>query len=100
LASICRDLGGDLALVTLKAIGNAEEAHSSLQLPVVFLVLLVDLLESVDLLLGLSELHSVLCHSLAYSGGKPKGCGTDGGIEHWIEGKDGLSQCWRDCWVF
>jgi hypothetical protein len=63
-------------------------------------VLLVDPLESVDLLVGLGELRSVLCCSLAYSGGKPKGCGTDGGIEHRVEGEDGLSRCQRDRWVF
>jgi hypothetical protein len=80
-----------LALVTLKAIGNAEEAQSSSQLPVVFLALLVESLELVDLLVGLGELCSILRGSLAYSGGKPKGCGADGGIEHWIKGKDGLS---------
>ena len=63
----------------------------SSQLPVVFLALLVDPLESVDLLLGLSELLSILCHLLMYSGGKPKGHGTDGSIERWIEGEDDLS---------
>jgi len=84
----------------LKAIGNAEEAHSSSQLPVVFLALLVDPLGSVDLLLGLGELLSIHCCSLVYSGGKPKGCGMDGGIEHWIKGNDGFSRCRRDHWVF
>jgi hypothetical protein len=83
-----------------KAIGNAEEAQSSSQLSVVFLSLLVDPLESVDLLVGLGELRSVLCRSLANSGGKPKGCGADGGIEHRVEGEDGLSRCWRDRRVF
>jgi hypothetical protein len=75
----------------LKAIGNAEEAQSSSQLSVVFLALLVDPLESLDLLVSLGELCSVLCCSLVNSGCKPKGCGADGGIERWIEGEDGLS---------
>jgi len=85
-----------LALVTLKAIGNTEEAQSSSQLSVVLCPLLVDSLESLNFLLGFGELLSVLGHSLAYSGGKPIGCGADGGIEHRVEGKDCLSRCRRD----
>jgi hypothetical protein len=88
-----------LALVTLKAIGNAEEAQSSSQLSVVLCLLLVDSLESLDFLLGLSDLLSILGHSLARSGGKPIGCGVDGGIEHRVEGEDCLSRCQRDCRV-
>jgi hypothetical protein len=84
----------------LKAIGNAEEAHSSLQLPVVCLALLIESFELDDALLGIGKLLSVVGCSLAYSGGKPKGCGANGGIERWIEGKDGLSRCRRDRWVF
>ena len=42
---------------------------------------------------------SVLGHSFAYSGGKPIGCGVDGGIECRAKGKDCLSRCQRDCWV-
>jgi hypothetical protein len=34
-----------------------------------------------------------------YSGGKPIGCGTDGGIECRVEGEDCLSQRQRDCRV-
>ena len=89
-----------MALVMLKTIGNAEEAHLSSQLPVVCLVLLVELLKSVDFLLSLGKLRSILCRSLTNSGGKPKGCGADGGIECWIEGEDGFSQCRRDHGVF
>jgi len=80
----------------LKAIGNAEEAQSSLQLSVVLCPLLVDLLKSLDFLLGFGDFLSVLGCSLAYSGGKPIGCGVDGGIEHRVEGEDCLSQRWRD----
>jgi hypothetical protein len=83
----------------LKAIGNAEEAQSSLQLSVVLCLLLVDSFESLDFLLGLGELLSVLGCSLAYSGGKPIGCGTDGGIERRVEGEDCLSRRRRDCRV-
>jgi hypothetical protein len=80
----------------LKAIGNTEEAQLSSQLSVVLCPLLVDLLKSLDFLLGFSDLLSVLGHSLAYSGCKPIGCGADGGIERRVEGEDCLSQCWRD----
>jgi hypothetical protein len=75
----------------LKAIGNAEEAQSSSQLSVVLCPLLVDSFKSLDFLLGFSDLLSVLGHSFAHSGGKPIGCGTDGGIECRIEGEDCLS---------
>jgi hypothetical protein len=84
----------------LKAIGNAEEAHLSSQLPVVCLALLVELFELDDALLGIGKFLSVVGRSLTYSGGKPKGCGADGGIERWIEGEDGFSRCQRDRWVF
>jgi hypothetical protein len=80
----------------LKAIRNAEEAQSSLQLSVVLCPLLVDSFELVDFLLGLGELLSILGRSLAHSGGKPIGCGTDGGIERRVEGKDCLSRRRRD----
>jgi len=99
LASSCWDCSGDSALVTLKAIGNAEEAQSSSQLSVVVCSLLVDSFESLDFLLGFGDLLSVLGCLLMYSGGKPIGCGADGGIEHWIEGEDCLSRCRRDCRV-
>jgi hypothetical protein len=71
-----------------------------LQLPVVCLALLIESFELDDALLGIGKFLSIVSRSLAYSGGKPKGCGTDGGIEHWIEGEDGLSQRRRDRWVF
>jgi hypothetical protein len=71
----------------------------SSQLLVVLCPLLVDLLESLDFLLGFSDLLSVLGHSFMYSGCKPIGCGADGGIEHRVKGKDCLSQCQRDRWV-
>ena len=61
--------------------------------------LLVDSLESVNFLLGFGELLSVLGRSLAYSGGKPIGCGADGGIERRVEGEDCLSRRRRDRWV-
>ena len=96
MASSCRDCSGDSALVTLKAIGNAEEAQSSSQLSVVLCPLLVDSLKSLDFLLGFGELLSVLGRSFAYSGGKPIGCGTDGGIERRVKGEDCLSRCRRD----
>jgi hypothetical protein len=80
----------------LKAIGNAEEAQSSSQLSVVLCLLLVDSFESLDFLLGFSELLSILGHSLTHSGGKPIGCGADGGIERRVEGKDCLSRRQRD----
>jgi hypothetical protein len=88
-----------LALVTLKAIGNAEEAQSSSQLSVVLCPLLVDSFESLNFLLSFSDLLSVLGRSFVHSGGKPIGCGVDGGIERRIEGEDCLSQCRRDHWV-
>ena len=88
-----------MALVMLKAIGNAEEAQSSSQLSVVLCLLLVDSLESLDFLLGFGNLLSILGHLLTYSGCKPIGCGTDGGIECRVEGEDCLSQCQRDHWV-
>jgi hypothetical protein len=91
LASLCRDSGGDSSLVMLKAIGNAEEAHSSSQLPVVCLALLIGSFKLDNALPGFSKFLSVVGRSLAYSGGKPKGCGVDGGIERWIEGEDGFS---------
>ena len=100
MASLCRDSGGDSSLVMLKAIGNAEEAHLSSQLPVVFLSLLVNSFELDDALAGFIKFLSVIGRLLAYSGGKPKGCGVDGGIERWIEGEDGFSRCRRDRWVF
>jgi len=62
-----------------------------LQLSVVLCLLLVDSLESLDFLLGFSNLLSILGRSLAYSGCKPIGCGVDGGIERRVEGKDCLS---------
>ena len=58
--------------------------------------LLVDPLELLDFLLGFGDLLSVLGHLFAYSGGKPIGCGADGGIERRVEGEDCLSQCRRD----
>jgi hypothetical protein len=67
-----------------------------LQLSVVLCPLLVDSLESLNFLLGFGELLSILGRSLAYSGGKPIGCGVDGGIERRVKGEDGFSQCWRD----
>jgi len=99
LASFCWDGSGDLALVTLKAIGNAEEAQSSSLLSVVLCSLLVDSLKSLDFLLSFGDLLSILGCSLTYSGCKPIGYGLDGGIERRVEGEDCLSQCRRDCWV-
>ena len=85
-----------MALVTFKAIGNAEEVQSSSQLLVVLCLLLVDSLELLNFLLGFGDLLSILGRSLMYSGCKPIGCGTDGGIECRVKGEDCLSQCWRD----
>ena len=96
MASSCQDGSGDSALITLKAIGNTEEAQSSLQLSVVLCLLLVDSLELLDFLLGFGDFLSILGRSLTYSGGKPIGCGVDGGIEHRVEGEDCLSQRQRD----
>jgi hypothetical protein len=96
LASSCRDCSGDLALVTLKAIRNAEEAQSSSQLSVVLCPLLVDSFELLDFLLGFGNLLSVLRRLLMYSGCKPIGCGVDGGIERRVEGEDCLSRHRRD----
>jgi hypothetical protein len=85
--------------------GNCEQAQSSLQLSVVGLSLLVDCLESGDLVLRFLELLSQVGHSLANSGDKPKGRGADGGRdgcvkgEQWVESEDGLSRSWRDWWV-
>jgi hypothetical protein len=70
-----------------------------LQLSVVLCLLLVDSLESLDFLLGFGDLLSILGRSLTHSGSKPIGCGTDGGIEHRVEGEDCLSRCQRDRWV-
>ena len=96
MAFSCRVCGGDSALVTLKAIGNAEEAQLSSQLSVVLCLLLVDSLESLNFLLNFSDLLSVLGHLLMHSGGKPIGCGVDGGIERRVEGEDCLSRRRRD----
>jgi hypothetical protein len=85
-----------LALITLKAIRNTEEAQSSSQLSVVLCPLLVDLLKSLDFLFGFGKFLSILGRSLAHSGGKPIGCGVDGGIECRVEGEDCLSRCQRD----
>ena len=67
-----------------------------MQLSVVLCPLLVDSFKSLDFLLGFSDLLSVLGRSFVHSGGKPIGCGADGGIEHRIEGEDCLSRCRRD----
>jgi hypothetical protein len=83
----------------LKAIRNAKEAQSSSQLEVVLCLLLVDSLKLLDFLLGFGDFLSILGCLLVYSGCKPIGCGTDGGIEHRIEGEDCLSRRWRDHWV-
>ena len=99
MASSCWECGGDSALIMLKAIGNAEEAQSSSQLSVVLCPLLVDLLKSLNFLLGFGDLLNVLCRSLTYSGCKPIGYGTDGGIERRVKGEDCLSQYQRDCQV-
>jgi len=99
LASSCQDCGGDLALIMLKAIGNAKEAQSSSQLSVVLCLLLVDSFKSLDFLLGFGDLLSILGRSLAYSGCKPIGCGMDSGIERRVKGEDCLSRCRRDCRV-
>jgi hypothetical protein len=58
--------------------------------------LLVDSFESLDFLLSFGDLLSVLGCLFAHSGGKPIGCGTDGGIERRVEGEDCLSRCRRD----
>jgi hypothetical protein len=87
-----------LALVTFKAMGNCEQAQSSSQLSVVGLSLLVDCLESGDLVLRFLELLSRVGRSLANSGDKPKGRGVDGGRdgcvkgEQWVESEDGFSR--------
>jgi hypothetical protein len=74
-------LGGDLASITFKAIGNVEDSQLSLQLVVVCCLLLDELLEPFNLLVSLIEFLSVLGHLLVNSSGKPIGCGVDGGIE-------------------
>jgi len=66
---------------------------------VVLCLLLVDSFESLDFLLGFGNLLSVLGRSLAHSGGKPIGCGADGGIERRVKGEDCLSRRRRDCRV-
>ena len=67
-----------------------------MQLSVVLCPLLVDSLESLDFLFGFGDLLSILGRLLVHSGCKPIGCGTDGGIEHRVEGEDCLSRHWRD----
>jgi hypothetical protein len=79
-----------------KPLGTLNWAQSSLQLSVVLCLLLVDSLELLNFLLGFGDLLSILGRSLMYSGCKPIGCGTDGGIECRVKGEDCLSQCWRD----
>jgi hypothetical protein len=68
----------------------------SLQLSVVLCPLLVDPFESLNFLLGFGDLLSVLGCLLTHSGGKPIGCGADGGIERRVEGEDCFSRRWRD----
>ena len=70
-----------------------------MQLSVVLCLLLVDSLESLNFLLNFSDLLSVLGHLLMHSGGKPIGCGVDGGIKHRVKGEDCLSRRRRDRWV-
>jgi hypothetical protein len=53
--------------------------------------LLVEAFELLNVLAGFSELLSLMGGSLTYSGDKPIGCGTDGGIDHWVKGEDCLS---------
>jgi hypothetical protein len=71
----------------LKAIGNCEQAQSSLQLSVVGSSLLVDCFKVHDLMLHFLELLSRISHSLANSGDKPKGCGSDGSTDGWVKGE-------------
>ncbi len=82
-----------------KAIGNAEEAQSSLQLLVVGVVLLVDSFELDDAEPGLGQVSGVVFGPLVDGGGEPKGGGADGGVESWVEGKDCFGRRRRDWWV-
>jgi hypothetical protein len=74
----------------------------SSQLSVVSLSLLVDRFELGDLVLCFLELLSQVGCLLANSGDKPKGCGTDGGRDgcvkgkQWVKSEDGFSRSWRD----
>ena len=77
-----------MSLVSLKTIGNADEAQSSLQLSVVCIALLIELLELGDVLGCLCELLGVLFHPLADGGGKPEGCCLDSSAERWVEHED------------
>jgi len=83
-----------------KASGNAEDSQLSSQLAVVDCSLLVEAFESLDVLVGFGELLSLTGSSLAYSGDKPIGCGMDDSIDHWVKGKDDLSQSRGNWWVF
>jgi hypothetical protein len=80
-----------LASIVFKAIGNAEDSQLSLQLAVVDYLLLVESFKTLNVLVGFSEFLSLTSSSLAYSSDKPIGCGTDGGIDCRVEGKDCLS---------
>jgi len=87
LASSCRNLGGDSFLIMLEAIGNTKEAQSSLQLPIVGIVLLELSFKLDDLQSCFCNLLGVVLHPLPDSGGESKGYGPNSGVEGWIEEK-------------
>ena len=80
-----------MAFITLKAIGNTEQAQSSSQLVVVGCSLLVDMLKALNLVLCFLKLFKETGHLLTYSGGKPIGYSVDCGTEGWVEGNEHLS---------
>src|SRR6266851_6139363 len=85
LASCCWDSSGDSSLVTLKAIGNADEAQSSSQLSVVGVALGVESFELLDPSRCLFELLDVMFGPLSDRGGEAEGGGADGGIDGGVE---------------
>ncbi len=87
-------MGDNSSLVTLKAIGNAEEAQSSSQLPVVGVALLVESFELYDAESCFRNALGVVFGPLSDGGGEPEGGGMDGGIEGRVEGEDCLGQRW------
>ena len=63
----------------------------SLQLLIVGIALFIESLELGDAESCFCEPLGVVFCPLPDGGGKPKGCGANGGIEHWVKSKDCLS---------
>ncbi len=87
-------MGDNSSLVTLKAIGNADEAQSSSQLLIVGVALLIESFELNDAEPCFCEALGVVFGPLLDGGGEPEGGGVDGGVEGRVEGEDCLGRRW------